>query len=319
MQFKPFVPEPGYCRCRHRVKLNGDGSNPCSCCDSMWPDDGGSYDFDDDPPMTTDHTPAPDDAAARIGDELGYPITSERVDALLALFMFQSDTTSREVGLVVRALRSHIERLTRERDEYKALALAYSEGVLIDAPALAERMQRELAAERTRNAPLRARVKAVQDRADQEQSLLKREIARHRECDDFWRDTNMTNYRRFRAAESERDEARAELAAIREIAGGLDNETTLAAVQDIVTEWKHYSKEMNKAGYETIPTLTRERDAAREAGKALIPYLHHGWCDSVATINEPDCRCGLRAKVNRVLAAAPTGPELGAGEGEEDV
>lgn len=30
--FKPFVPEDGYCRCRHRVKLNEDGSNPCRCC-----------------------------------------------------------------------------------------------------------------------------------------------------------------------------------------------------------------------------------------------------------------------------------------------
>lgn len=49
VKFKPFVPEEGYCRCRHRVKLNEDGSNPCRCCASMWPDDAPNPDdFEDD-------------------------------------------------------------------------------------------------------------------------------------------------------------------------------------------------------------------------------------------------------------------------------
>lgn len=54
---------------------------------------------------------------------------------------------------------------------------------------------------------------------------------------------------------AERDRLRQELEQIREMVGGLDGETTVSAVQDVVTEWEHYSREMNKAGYVTIPGL----------------------------------------------------------------
>lgn len=32
LTFKPFVTAPGFCRCRCKVRLNADGSNPCRCC-----------------------------------------------------------------------------------------------------------------------------------------------------------------------------------------------------------------------------------------------------------------------------------------------
>jgi chromosome segregation ATPase len=61
---------------------------------------------------------------------------------------------------------------------------------------------------------------------------------------------------------AERDEALAQLTAIREMVGAQNDESTVDAVQYMATEWTHYSKEMNHAGYVTIPTLTAERDAA---------------------------------------------------------
>lgn len=30
--FKPFVSQPGYCRCRCKIPLLADGTNPCRCC-----------------------------------------------------------------------------------------------------------------------------------------------------------------------------------------------------------------------------------------------------------------------------------------------
>jgi hypothetical protein len=40
----------------------------------------------------------------QVVDELGYPVTQERIDELLRRYMFLSDTASREIGLVVGAL-----------------------------------------------------------------------------------------------------------------------------------------------------------------------------------------------------------------------
>jgi hypothetical protein len=46
----------------------------------------------------------PVSAGRGLVDELGEPVTAERVDALLAHFMFRSDPEAWEVGLVVKAL-----------------------------------------------------------------------------------------------------------------------------------------------------------------------------------------------------------------------
>lgn len=55
----------------------------------------------------------------------------------------------------------------------------------------------------------------------------------------------------------------AERSAIRGLLECGDDESTFDAVQFLRTEWEHYSKEMNHAGYVTIPRLQRERDEAR--------------------------------------------------------
>lgn len=65
------------------------------------------------------------------------------------------------------------------------------------------------------------------------------------------------------------DALAADLAEIRELVGALDDESTLDAVRDLHTEWEHYAKEMNKAGYETIPTLQAALAASR-AGEARL-------------------------------------------------
>ena len=44
-------------------------------------------------------------------DELGYPVTPERIEQLRMAFMVLSDTTSREVGLIVDALTARIAAL----------------------------------------------------------------------------------------------------------------------------------------------------------------------------------------------------------------
>lgn len=44
-------------------------------------------------------------------DERGDPVTPARIEALLAQFCYQSDTTSLEVGLVVKALRTEVDSL----------------------------------------------------------------------------------------------------------------------------------------------------------------------------------------------------------------
>ena len=44
-------------------------------------------------------------------DVLGYPVTPERIRALLRHYAVRSDTTSREVCLIVAALRAENERL----------------------------------------------------------------------------------------------------------------------------------------------------------------------------------------------------------------
>jgi hypothetical protein len=54
------------------------------------------------------------------------------------------------------------------------------------------------------------------------------------------------------------EKAEAELAEIGEMTGRLSDETTIESVRDVVQEWEHYSKEMNRAGYETIPRLQAE-------------------------------------------------------------
>lgn len=158
---------------------------------------------------------------------------------------------------------------------------------------------------------------------------------------------------RYEQAEDERD-------AIREEVGAQDDETTLRAVQDMMTERAHYVRECNRMAeslaaaederraaqereatayrrradtIERLRTLRaersewlasylgavrlaersgQERDEARaalaakdDAVKALLGHLHHGWCDSMASINELDCACGLRGKIDRALLAAP--------------
>jgi hypothetical protein len=62
---------------------------------------------------------------------------------------------------------------------------------------------------------------------------------------------------------------RGELEGIREMVGALEDETTVDAVRDMAAEWRHYSKEMNTAGYVTIPTLKADLDAARAEARAL--------------------------------------------------
>lgn len=61
----------------------------------------------------------------------------------------------------------------------------------------------------------------------------------------------------------------AELSAIREAVSADEDETTLAAVEWMATEWRHYSKEMHRAGYETIPKLEQELQASREREAAI--------------------------------------------------
>lgn len=73
-------------------------------------------------------------------------------------------------------------------------------------------------------------------------------------CDDLRAD--------LAAAVEVRRQDEEQLSAIREMVGALDDESTLEAVRDMATEWEHYSKEMNKAGYETIPSLTRRAEQA---------------------------------------------------------
>lgn len=47
-------------------------------------------------------------------DELGYPVTPERIDDLLRHFQFRSDAEAWQVGLIVGALRSERARLEAE-------------------------------------------------------------------------------------------------------------------------------------------------------------------------------------------------------------
>lgn len=108
----------------------------------------------------------------------------------------------------------------------------------------------------------------------------------------------------------------AEREMVRQLVGA--DESTVDGVRDMVMEWEHYSKEMNHAGYVTMPKLKEERDEARSeaerlraAGLALIPFLHHGSdraysCDSIASLPARDCACGLRGKIADLRDLAPT-------------
>lgn len=51
------------------------------------------------------------------------------------------------------------------------------------------------------------------------------------------------------------------------------DESLFEAVSDMHTEWEHYSKEMSRAGYETIPRLTDERDNEQHRADALATAL----------------------------------------------
>lgn len=51
--------------------------------------------------------------------------------------------------------------------------------------------------------------------------------------------------------------------------------------------------------------LAGEVERLRAGGLALMEYLHHGWCDSMAYIDKPDCACGLKAKAAVFLSPAP--------------
>lgn len=43
----------------------------------------------------------------------------------------------------------------------------------------------------------------------------------------------------------------------------------------------------------------------REAALGLTNHLHHGVCDSMQYLDQPDCACGLKAKMARLLSREP--------------
>lgn len=118
---------------------------------------------------------------------------------------------------------------------------------------------------------------------------------------------------------AEVDRLTVEAIAIREVVGAMDDETTLAAVKDMAAEWKHYSKEMNHAGYVTIPKLTAERDALRAAAIDGSGYLNAGgqpvdyWCrlcehrgvppDAIS--HDEDCPMGRPAAGTATIETQP--------------
>lgn len=83
---------------------------------------------------------------------------------------------------------------------------------------------------------------------------------------------------------AERDAALAQLVAVRELVSADDDESTVDAVRFVVEEWRHYSREMNRAGYVTIPALTAERDAAW----AAIRGLHAGLEEHPVCVHGPE-------------------------------
>lgn len=126
-------------------------------------------------------------------------------------------------------------------------------------------------------------------------------------------------------AERERDALAAERAAIIERIDGLnDGESLPDAVGFVVAEWEHFGRELHRAVDETIPTLTAERNAARqslaaaerreqallEAGENLHEELFDvafGWDLGLPTRCQDSARGVLNAW--RILAAAPAPAE----------
>lgn len=164
-----------------------------------------------------------------------------------------------------------------------------------------------LAAERERHAPLRAQIKAAQDRADQALASL-------------------NNFHRIIGQAS---------------AWVLGNRTDehVASVNRIIEHVAKYGIEPERINQfhisiherfkigllieriqqqeQALAESRHEVGRLREAGMALLPFLHHGSdqaypCDSIASLPARDCACGLRGKVADLLdlaAASPAPPQ----------
>lgn len=103
----------------------------------------------------------------------------------------------------------------------------------------------------------------------------------------------------------------AQLAEIRELVGGLDHESTVDAVRDVANEHEHFSKEMHKAGYETIPRLEAALQAAEDRAdraEAALPdpaklWALADWIDSkYPNDSDPEVQNDLRAWARGIMA-----------------
>lgn len=125
MEFKAFVPQAGYCRCRHRVKLNEDGSNPCRCCAGMWPDDE-PFDPDDYPMTDTPDQPAPSVATEATTPEMLDEITDAYVSANMkcdddtGMYDVQPDCKAKQAAARIWLLLTGVGLLIDEVDRLRA-------------------------------------------------------------------------------------------------------------------------------------------------------------------------------------------------------
>lgn len=81
-----------------------------------------------------------------------------------------------------------------------------------------DRLTADLAAERERNAPLRARIKSLADHHDADTAGLRKQVARFKALAKHGQSTTMMNYEKWRSAEQRADAACEELGHTRQLA-----------------------------------------------------------------------------------------------------